>query len=169
MVTDHGARWLVNRRAVQAELQGDTLCVNVRGRITPWRLRIIAAAVTRAMEPHDCGAVMVSVITAQLDMDPEALAWLWARPDAYPLAARFVGVLFDTRRGRTKWLLRSAANLLASRFPGHLLELFDMGNFKAAAHWADRHAVLFRQVQAEKEARAVHRGKSASTPRRRRT
>lgn len=169
MVTNHGARWLVNRRAVQAELQGDTLCVNVRGRITPLRMRIIARAVTVAMEPHDCGAVLVSVLAARLDMDPEALAWVWAQPETYPLAARFVGIMFDTRGTRTRWLLRSAANLLASRYPGHLLELFDMGNFKAAAHWADRHAALFRQVQAEKEARAVHPGKSGLTPRRRKT
>lgn len=169
MVTDHGARWLVNRRAVQAELIDDVLCINVRGRITPWRMRTIAAAVTLSMQPHDCGAVLVSVLAARLDMEPEALAWVWAQPGQYPLAARYAGVVFDSRGPRTKWLLRSAGNLLASRFPGQLLELFDMGNFKAAAHWADRHAVIFRQVQAEKEAQAVHRGKSGSALRKRKT
>jgi hypothetical protein len=158
-MVEHGSRWLLDRRAVQLELLDDVLCVNLRGRITAWRLRVIANAALQVMQPHDCGSILVNVLRARLALEPEAFAWVWAQPSTYPLSARYAAVIFDARNERTKWLLRTAGNILGSRWPGHLLELFDVGSIRAANHWADRHAAMFRVVQAEREARVAHRGR----------
>lgn len=157
----------MDRRAVQLELLDDVLCVSVRGRLTPWRMGVVAKAVALAMAPHDCGSVLVNVLRARLDVEPDVLALVWAQPETYPLAARYAAIVYDARDRRLKWLLRSASNILGSQYPGHLLELFDSDALRSSNHWADRHALMFRRVQAEKEAQAVHRGKSGPARRKR--
>lgn len=166
-MVDHGSRWLMDRRAVQLELSDDVLSVNMRGRFTRWRLGVVAAAVQHAMAPYDCGAVLVNVVRAQLDMAPQVLVDVWGQPLLHPLSLRFAAVIHDARERRQKWLLRSASNILGARWPGQLVELFDMGAMRSANQWADRHATMFRRVQAEREAQAVHLGRSGPARRKR--
>lgn len=165
---------LVARRAYHAEQSGDVLCLTLRGRVTPWRLRAITRELVSLMRQHDTGAVLVNATTLDLAVTPDHVAALWFFPweDCAALpswhAARFCGVVLDDRDARAVWVLRQAGNLIASKDPVSLLELFASNEFKDASHWADRHATFARQVRAAMETRAAPPAPQAPRSRKRR-